>query len=98
MAKFLHEDEQPGLPLPSNSDVVGERAFLETICESARLERCSLTWDDVETTEPRRHLSEISLQIKRGSLVAVVGRVGSGKSSLLRALLGRSNANFLSSL
>ncbi|KAJ3083290.1 hypothetical protein HK102_001146 [Quaeritorhiza haematococci] len=33
-------------------------------------------------------LSDISLTIPRGSLVAVVGRVGSGKSSLLSALAG----------
>ena len=30
----------------------------------------------------------VSVQVKRGSLVAVVGHVGSGKSSLLSALLG----------
>jgi ABC-type multidrug transport system fused ATPase/permease subunit len=30
----------------------------------------------------------VNLQIKRGKLVAVVGHVGSGKSSLLNGLLG----------
>lgn len=30
----------------------------------------------------------ISIQVPRGSLVAVVGHVGSGKSSLLSAMLG----------
>ena len=30
----------------------------------------------------------INMQIDRGSLVAVVGQVGSGKSSLLSAMLG----------
>lgn len=30
----------------------------------------------------------MSLDIKRGQLVAVVGQVGSGKSSLLSAILG----------
>ncbi|CAI5456759.1 unnamed protein product [Caenorhabditis angaria] len=33
-------------------------------------------------------LHDINLDIKRGQLVAIVGRVGSGKSSLLHALLG----------
>lgn len=33
-------------------------------------------------------LEGINLQIPRGSLTAVVGKVGSGKSSLLQALLG----------
>ncbi|ORX44613.1 multi drug resistance-associated protein MRP [Hesseltinella vesiculosa] len=33
-------------------------------------------------------LSDIDLQVKKGDLVAVVGRVGAGKSSLVSALLG----------
>ena len=33
-------------------------------------------------------LNNISLQVKRKKLVAIVGQVGSGKSSLLSALLG----------
>ncbi|ULT79395.1 hypothetical protein L3Y34_010196 [Caenorhabditis briggsae] len=36
-------------------------------------------------------LHDISLNVKRGQLVAIVGRVGSGKSSLLHALLGEMN-------
>lgn len=37
---------------------------------------------------PIFHLSDIDLTIPRGSLVAIVGPVGSGKSSLLQGLLG----------
>jgi ABC-type Mn2+/Zn2+ transport system ATPase subunit len=33
-------------------------------------------------------LSSVNLEVKKGSLVAVVGTVGSGKSSLLGAILG----------
>lgn len=33
-------------------------------------------------------LKNISMQVQRGSLVAIVGRVGSGKSSLLQAIIG----------
>ncbi|KAJ8457503.1 hypothetical protein ONZ45_g18288 [Pleurotus djamor] len=33
-------------------------------------------------------LKDLSLRIERGSFVAIVGRVGSGKSSLLQALIG----------
>lgn len=36
-------------------------------------------------------LKNINLNMPRGSLVAVVGAVGSGKSSLLSALLGEMN-------
>lgn len=37
---------------------------------------------------PQRTLTNLSLNIEKGSLVAVVGSVGSGKSSLLYSLLG----------
>ncbi|CCD69453.1 ABC-type glutathione-S-conjugate transporter [Caenorhabditis elegans] len=41
--------------------------------------------------EEDRKLHDITFNIKRGQLVAIVGRVGSGKSSLLHALLGEMN-------
>ena len=37
---------------------------------------------------PVTTLSSVNLHIKPGQLVAVVGQVGSGKSSLIQALLG----------
>ncbi|XP_076444665.1 multidrug resistance-associated protein 1-like [Babylonia areolata] len=44
----------------------------------------SFSWD--KATPPA--LSRINLEVERGSLVAVVGQVGVGKSSLLSAILG----------
>ena len=38
--------------------------------------------------EDKDILSDINLSVRKGSLVAVVGTVGSGKSSLCSALLG----------
>lgn len=49
------------------------------------IDRGCFSWDDVEGTLV---LKEINLNIKRGSLVTIVGTVGSGKSSLLSAMLG----------
>ena len=40
------------------------------------------------TPPPVNTLQDISLSVKRGELLAVVGRVGDGKSSLLAAILG----------
>ncbi|XP_069356357.1 multidrug resistance-associated protein 1 isoform X3 [Maniola hyperantus] len=51
------------------------------------IESGHFTWDD----ESQPTLKNINIRIPRGSLVAVVGAVGSGKSSLLSALLGEMN-------
>jgi len=34
-------------------------------------------------------LRELDLEIKRGELVIIIGEIGSGKSSLLNAMLGQ---------
>ncbi|XP_024216145.1 multidrug resistance-associated protein 1 [Halyomorpha halys] len=48
------------------------------------MEKCTFSWGGEET--PTLH--NLDLKIKPGSLVAVVGAVGSGKSSLISAFLG----------
>ena len=47
----------------------------------------SFSWDK-DTPET---LGDINLDIPKGSLTAIVGRIGAGKSSLLSALLGEFN-------
>lgn len=49
------------------------------------IEAADFAWSPAS---PDNTLTQISLAVNRGALVAVVGRVGSGKSSLLAALLG----------
>ncbi|KAG0086734.1 hypothetical protein BGZ92_007908 [Podila epicladia] len=46
------------------------------------------TDDDGSSPSARVYLKDINLRITRGSLIAVVGPVGSGKSSLLQAIVG----------
>ena len=47
------------------------------------IENGTFSWGDDAPT-----LKNINLNVKKGGLVAVVGTVGSGKSSLLSAFLG----------
>ena len=49
------------------------------------LSNASFKWDSEDTTPI---LSSISLDVKPNKLIAIVGKVGTGKSSFLSALLG----------
>ncbi|KAL7286833.1 hypothetical protein TKK_0018975 [Trichogramma kaykai] len=51
------------------------------------IENGNFTWDS-ESSESKPTLQNINLKVKQGQLVAIVGTVGSGKSSLISALLG----------
>ena len=53
---------------------------------SVSLDRASFSWDDISAESSS--LEDLSLNVPKGSLVAVVGMVGAGKSSLVSALLG----------
>jgi len=54
--------------------------------EAVTMENCSFTWRDEADGDTT--LTDLNIAVKRGQLIAVVGIVGSGKSSLLSALLG----------
>jgi ABC-type multidrug transport system fused ATPase/permease subunit len=53
--------------------------------ESIKVKNGDFSW---ESGNSDLTLQDVNLNIKKGSLIAVVGRVGSGKSSLLSSLLG----------
>ena len=58
--------------------------------EVVKVENGSFTWDRKEDVESgaKPTLDKINLKVTKGKFVAVVGSVGSGKSSLLSAMLG----------
>ncbi|KAL1650643.1 ATP-binding cassette glutathione S-conjugate transporter ycf1 [Didymella pomorum] len=62
-----------------------EPAVEETGDESVRIRDASFTWD---RNAERRTLEQINFTAHKGDLACIVGRVGSGKSSLLQAVLG----------
>lgn len=50
------------------------------------IENGNFSWDNDQVERPI--LQNINFHVEQGQLVAIVGTVGSGKSSLLSALLG----------
>ncbi|CAJ0955155.1 unnamed protein product, partial [Mesorhabditis belari] len=60
----------------------------DTSDEAIRIDNGSFTW---ESSSENPLLNGIDMSIPRGSLVAIVGKVGSGKSSILSAILGEMN-------
>lgn len=75
--RFMNIEELPDQPIdnepknPSKDGVIIE------------LREFSAQWEEGKT----RVLQDVNLRLREGSLTAVVGRVGSGKSSLLHAIL-----------
>ena len=77
-AFFAAEELQP--------DAVSREAVAEKPGdESVSLRNASFTWD---RKDGKKCLNDINLIARKGELTCVVGRVGSGKSSLLGAILG----------
>ncbi|XP_022153504.1 ABC transporter C family member 13 isoform X3 [Momordica charantia] len=63
----------------ADSDVKEIAVFMSNAC-------CS--WSSSKEVEPNILLNNLTLNIYKGSFVAVIGEVGSGKTSLLSAILG----------
>ncbi|CAF0741409.1 unnamed protein product [Adineta ricciae] len=79
--KFLNHQEL--------DEAVVDKVPLGLDKNSVKIERGSFRWSD--NVEDPLILKDINVQIRQGSLVAIVGSVGAGKSSLLAALLGEMN-------
>ncbi|KAJ3348660.1 hypothetical protein HDU83_001130 [Entophlyctis luteolus] len=72
----------PGNLLPGGTKGNGTKPAAKKVLDSSN------ATDSVATKSDISSLKDINLKIKRGELVAIVGAVGSGKSSLLNALIG----------
>jgi ABC-type glutathione transport system ATPase component len=82
------ESRQPK-QVEANHDDEEERASL---VEAIRIRHADFVWDasasSSSSSPPRATLHGIHLAVRHRELLAVVGRVGAGKSSLLSAILG----------
>ncbi|XP_075730464.1 multidrug resistance-associated protein 1 [Rhipicephalus microplus] len=64
----------------------GEKYFTKT--GTVNLKNCTLTWSRPTSKGEEPQLKLVALDVAPGTLVGIVGFVGSGKSSLLSAILG----------
>uniref|UniRef100_A0A9I9E0F0 ABC-type xenobiotic transporter n=1 Tax=Cucumis melo TaxID=3656 RepID=A0A9I9E0F0_CUCME len=69
----------PSPTINNDQEVPDTAVFMSNAC-------CS--WSSSKEVEPNILLNNLTLEIYKGSLVAVIGEVGSGKTSLLSAILG----------
>lgn len=94
---YLKADEQP-VGGTNGVERQGQGTESAGVAGEVRIDRASFSWG--QTDGKKFDLHDISFASGRGELVAVVGAVGSGKSSLVSACLGemlRSNgSHFLS--
>lgn len=74
------------------------RRELKTGDELVSIVQGDFTWSSLpapdapaSTPQPENTLQDITLSVKKGEMIAVVGRVGAGKSSLVSAVLGEMN-------
>ena len=56
----------------------------ENDSNSIEINSVTMAWDDTD----RHILKNMSFSVKKGSLTAIIGMVGSGKSSILSTILG----------
>ena len=62
------------------------------LCPFTALSKAVFSHDsDPILNESEFHLDRIDFMVKRGQLIGIIGKVGSGKSSLLASILGELN-------
>ncbi|KAL1420372.1 hypothetical protein MTO96_024205 [Rhipicephalus appendiculatus] len=81
IADFCMAEEQ-------EANVVDSRSHLPTRKGYVTIQKCSFSWGKRDDGETEAHLNDVNLNVEPGSLIGIVGFVGSGKSSLLAAILG----------
>ena len=87
----LKELNEGGAKSPSKSPKTQEKRRGKLKEENAKNGQNSAKTGQTDPNQIELALRDINLTIKKGSLTAIVGKVGSGKSSLLHALMSEMN-------
>ncbi len=86
---FLGSEDRPDIQDAVADGIAAQAAAASSDVGSvnfaARLENAALGWGDEVV------LSDVTLEVPRGSLTMICGRLGQGKSTLLQAILGESD-------
>jgi ABC-type multidrug transport system fused ATPase/permease subunit len=84
---FLNLDELPHMSIKSSSNERSNSVVNDSICQDSAIVVTNgcFAWDKQQEDHPT--LSNININISKGDLIGIVGSVGSGKSSLIFALL-----------
>ncbi|XP_066269391.1 ATP-binding cassette sub-family C member 9-like [Branchiostoma lanceolatum] len=85
LVNAFHPSEDQRSPLVINASQLGSETFELNDNTAIQVEDGSFAWD-LESKQPI--LTDLYISIPQGKLTFIVGSVGSGKSSLLNALLG----------
>ncbi|KAF5287552.1 hypothetical protein FQA39_LY15881 [Lamprigera yunnana] len=86
--KFMLYEEKEQKTLPGSKEIngdVGEHSFIHSNkTYSVKIDNGIAKWDN---TSSDNTFENLNIDIKKGSVVAIIGPVGSGKSSLLQVIL-----------
>lgn len=80
------QNRDDGKILFITNNITSKYKNIDPIANALQIERASFSWGGKETV-----LKDINLRVPRGSIAAVVGPVGSGKSSLISSILGETD-------
>ncbi|KAM0893839.1 hypothetical protein ACQ4PT_024870 [Festuca glaucescens] len=92
LGNYLSSPEHCSSELTASTDIAKDdfQRNNETIYDSTAVAVRNLccSWSNSSTAEPNIILRDICLQLPKGLFIAIVGEVGSGKSSLLNSIIG----------
>lgn len=95
LSNYLSTPEHHSSELAASADLLKHhrKRYTEEIRNpmAVVLQNLCCSWSSSSVTEPNIVLRDISLQLQKGLFIAIVGEVGSGKSSLLNSVIGETH-------